>query len=93
MNGTNNSRNAHHKYLIRGFKRHLPYAVAAVIFFVMLLHRVFEKRRETKMKLKVSGESTEQNNGGIPHRKYAIRGSNGTYPPLFLLLLFSCLSC
>ena len=50
-----------------------------------------------KMKMKVRGEWTEQNNGGNTHRKYAIRGSNGTYPLLFLLLFlllsFLCFCC
>ena len=41
------------------------------------------------MKLKVSAEWTEQKNGRIPHRKYAIGGLNGTYPLMFLLLIFS----
>ena len=39
------------------------------------------------MKLKVSEESTEQNNGGSAHLKYVIRISNGTYPLMLLLLL------
>ena len=32
------------------------------------------------MNMKVSGERTEQNNGGIAHCKYAIRGFKGHSP-------------
>ena len=58
-----NCGNAHRKYVIRGFDRHLPYAVAVavsvaiavdvavdvadVLFFVMLLHLLFEKHKWT----------------------------------------------
>ena len=91
----NNCGNTHRKYIIRGFNGHLPYAVgvAGVLFFVLLMRWLFENKRETKIKLKVSGESTEQKNGGSADRKYAIRGSNGTYPLLLLLLVFSFLCC
>ena len=41
------------------------------------------------MKLKISGEWTEKINCENAHRKYAIRVSNGTYPLVFMLLLFS----
>ena len=42
------------KYAIRGFERHLPYAVADVLFFVLLLRELFENKGWTKIKLKVS---------------------------------------
>ena len=41
------------------------------------------------MKRKVSREWTEQKNGGNSHHKYAIKGSNGTYLLLLLLLVLS----
>ena len=89
--------NAHCKYAIRGFDRHIPYAVdvyvSAVLFFVLFLHFLFEDWRNTKMKLKVSREWTEQKNCGSADRKYTIRGSNGTYPTLFLLIIFYFLCC
>ena len=57
------------KYAMRDFDVHLPFAVyvsvAAVLFFVLLLRLLFENKRKTKMKLKVSKELTEQKNGGI----------------------------
>ena len=78
----NNCRNAHRKYAIWVSDRHLPSAVAVavygVLFFVLLLRWLFENKRETKMKLNVSGEWTEQKKGIINHCKYAIRGLNST---------------
>ena len=38
------------------------------------MHWLFEIKRQTKMKLKVSGERMEQNYSGNAHRKYSIRG-------------------
>ena len=49
----NNCGNAHHKYAIRGFDQHPTYAVADIIFFVLLLYWLFENKRNTNMKLKV----------------------------------------
>ena len=47
------------------------------------------------MKLKVEIEYTEQNNVRNAHRKYTIRGSNGTYHLLllFMVFLFLCSGC
>ena len=50
--------NDNRKYNIRGFDQYLSYAVdvsvADVLFFVLFLHWLFENKRETIMKLKVS---------------------------------------
>ena len=40
------------------------------------------------MKLKVRRERKEQNNGGSADYKYAIIGSNRTYPILLMFMLF-----
>ena len=65
--------NAHQKYAIIGFDRHLPYDVAvdvaAVLFFVMLLCWLFENQRDMKMKLNISREWTKHKNDGNAHRK------------------------
>ena len=91
----NNCRNAHCKYAIRGFDRHLPcdvsVSVAAVLFFVLLLRWLFENERNMKIKLKVSRECTEQKNSRSADCEYAIRLPNGTHPLMLLLLLFSFL--
>ena len=54
----NNCGNSYHKYNIRGFYRHLPYAldvsVYGVLFFVMLLRWLFENKLDMKIKLKFS---------------------------------------
>ena len=80
----NNSVNAHCKYTIRGFERHLPSSVSVSVsddlFFVLLLRWFFENTRWKKMKLKVSWEWTEQNNLGNAYRKYAIRGFRQNLP-------------
>ena len=86
-----NCGNAHSKYNIPGFNRHLTYDVAVVLFFLRLLRWFFENKCNTKMKLKISREWTEQNNGRSADRKYAIGGYNSTYPLLLLLLLLSFL--
>ena len=92
-----NCGNAHPKCTVGGFDRHLPSdfvdAVSSVFFFVLLLHGLFENKRKTKMKLRVSGELTEQKNGGSDDLKCSIRVSNITYPLLMLLLLFQFLCC
>ena len=87
------------KYAIIEFKRHIlpafAVAVAAVLFFVLFLCWLFGNKRQTKMKLKVSGEQTEQKNSGNDHHKYSIRGFTSHLPStvavasviLFLLLL------
>ena len=64
-----NCKNSHSKYAIKGFDRHSPYDVdvAAVLFFVLLLHWFFENKRDTNIKLKVSIELNEQKNGGSAH--------------------------
>ena len=53
-----NGRNAHHKYAIRGFEWHFPsvvaVAVSAVLFFVLLLHCLFENKPQTTMNMTVS---------------------------------------
>ena len=71
------SGNDHCKYFIIVFKRHLPSNVAVdvdvVLFFVLLLHLLFENNRQTKLKLKVSRKWTEQNNCRRAVRKYAIK--------------------
>ena len=74
-----NVENAQCKYTIRGFKLHFPsgfdvaVAVAAAfdagLFFVLLLYLWFENKFQTKMKVKASGEWTEQNNGRSAHCK------------------------
>ena len=74
----NNGRNTHLKYNIRVSERHLlsavAFDVADLIFFVLLLSWLFENKRRTTMKMKISGEWTEQNNGRNARRKYVIRG-------------------
>ena len=40
------------------------------------------------MKLKIIREGTEYKNGGSADRKYAVGGTNGTYPLLLMLLMF-----
>ena len=64
----NNGGNDHRKYSSRGFEQHLPSAVSVavdgVLFFVILLNLLFENKCQKKRKLKVSGEWTEQKNGG-----------------------------
>ena len=86
-----NCGNAHHKYATMGFDGHLIYyvavTVAGVLFFVLFLCRLFENKCDTKMKLKVIREWTEQKNSGSADSKYTIRGSNGTYPMMLMLLL------
>ena len=73
MKGTKERQHAHCIYSIRGFERHLTSVVAvdvaAVLFFVLLLQRLFEHNRQTKMKLKVSGKWTEQKNSRSAHCK------------------------
>ena len=67
-----NGENAHHKYSIRGFEGHLQsdvaVVVADVICFVLLLCWLFKNKREIKMKLEVSGELRQQENGRNAHR-------------------------
>ena len=53
-----NGVNSHRKYAIREFKCHLTSTVdvaVAFFFFVLLLCLLFENKRQTKIKLKVSG--------------------------------------
>ena len=52
-------------------------------------------KRQTTMKMKVSGEWTEQKNGGNDQRKYAIRGFEWHLPSAVSvsILMFSFLHC
>ena len=83
---------AHLKYASRGFGGHLPYAVdvavSSVLFFVLFLSWLFENNLNTKMKPKISRESTKQKISGGADQKYATRGSNDTYPLMLMFLVF-----
>ena len=54
--------------------------VSVSVFFVMLLRWFFEKKRQTKMKLKARFKKSEQKNWGNTHCKYAIIGFNWYLP-------------
>ena len=91
----NNGGNANLKYCIKWFKWHLlgavdvavDVSVAGVIFFWLLISLFFEKKRQTKMKLKVIFKKQNKRTAETLIAYTPSEALTNKYPIMLMLLL------